>query len=146
MFLWLHVGRLNIGSSTLLLWSLNVHLTWKWTGEFIPVNTQKKKIYIYIYITHTHMQISDECQRCDNFSDDCLKPFLNHTFHLYLYWPSKRLTFPPFSAGLVQETGCDWRGDLPAGHPGHCRSRRVQRHEGSVHEDRGGFPLCLRHQ
>ena len=42
MFLWLHVGRLNIGSSTLLLWSLNVHLTWKWTGEFIPVNTQKK--------------------------------------------------------------------------------------------------------
>lgn len=35
------------------------------------------------------MQISDKCKRCDNFSDDCLKPSLNQTFHLFLYWLSK---------------------------------------------------------
>ncbi len=71
---------------------------------------------------------------------------LTHTLDSRLYHLSKCTFFIFFSAGLVQETGCDRRGDLPAGHPGHCRSRGVQRHEGSVHEDRGGFPLCFCHQ
>ena len=54
--------------------------------------------------------------------------------------------WPLLPPGLVQKAGSDWWGDVFAGHPGHCRSGGVQRHEGSVHEDRGGIPLCLCHQ
>lgn len=50
------------------------------------------------------------------------------------------------AAGLVQEAGGDRRRDVSVGHPGHCGSGGVQRHEGPIHEDGGGLPLRLRHQ
>ena len=59
--------------------------------------------------------------------------------------PFRRRVRPDYR-GQLQEAGCDrWR-DLSPRHPRHRRAGGVQRHEGPVHEDRGGVPHRVRCQ